>query len=322
MKLTIGTYTKRISQGIYTIELNEEKGMLENPELLHEIQNATYLDKQGKFLFTVVKNGKSGLRMYEDLRMVDEITSEDHPPCFVSANPAKEIVFSANYHEGHVDLYSTKRDRLIHLQRIVYATGSHAHCISYLPRFNEVVVCDLGLDRISTYSLIENRLTLKHIFDTQPKQGPRHFVAHPTLPILYVLAELSSEVVVLKRYEDRLELLQTISTLPIGEDQIKSAAAIRISDDGRYLYVSNRGHDSLTAFKIPENGTLVTIQNVPTYGKNPRDFNLSPDGKYIVVGNLDSDMLTLYKRDIDEGKLTLLQKNVFMPEPACIVFDK
>lgn len=321
MKLTLGTYTKRISKGIYQIDLNTDSKSLENLTLLTEIQNATYIDIKGNRLFAIVKDGGSGLRMYENGNMVSQVSHEETPPCFVSSVSAKEIVFSANYHGGHVDLYSTLDHQLKHLQRIRYPEGSHAHCIVYIPRFDEVVVCDLGLDKVLTYSIIDLQLVLKHTFFALPKQGPRHFIVHPTQPIFYVITELSSEVLVLKRHDDSFELIQTIGTLPEGEDKIKSGAAIRISKDGKFLYVSNRGHDSITAFSVQVDGKLKTIQNIPTYGKHPRDFDLSSDERFLVVANLMSDNLTLFERDEEKGTLKLLQKDVFAPETSCVHFN-
>lgn len=320
MKITLGTYTKRSSQGIYTIELNEQEKRLENLALLHPIQNSTYLEYDRNRLYAVLKDGQCGLRMYQDGVIVNQVTQENTPPCFVNAIPEKQLVMSANYHAGHIDLYSTKQNRLEHLQRITYDEGSHAHMIKYEPRFDEVYVCDLGLDKVLTYAIQADRLVLKHSFNTQPKQGPRHFIVHPTLPIIYVLTELSSEVLVFIRHDDHLERIQTLGALPLNEDQIKWGAAIRISADGKFLYVSNRGHDSITVFSIRDDGTLETTQNISTYGKHPRDFNLSPDGRFVVVAHLDSDSLTLFERDDASGHLSLLQKDVFAPESVCVVF--
>lgn len=322
MKLTLGTYTKHNSQGIYQIDLNTDTKHLENLTLLHEIQNAAYLSIAGNRLFAIVKEGGSGLRMYEDGVIVNQVTHEESPPCYVSCVPEKEIVMSANYHGGHIDLYSTQERKLRHLQRIIYPVGSHAHYIQYLPQLNEVIVCDLGLDKVMAYSINDLQLGLKDTFHALPKQGLRHATVHPFLPILYVMTEISCEVLVLMRSEGVFELMQTLTTLPEGEDQIKSGAAIRISPDGKFLYVSNRGHDSITVFAIKTDGKLTFIQNITSFGKNPRDFNLSPDGNFVVVANLSSDSLTLFERDEKKGTLTLLQKDVYAPEVTCILFEQ
>ncbi len=321
MKITLGTYTKRISKGIYTIELNSGKKTLENLTLLTEIQSASYIKSEGNRLYAVVKDCSGGLRMYENSRMVSQITQEETPPCYISTVENGKFVFTANYHGGHIDMYSACDDSLTHLQRINYPIGSHAHCIVYVKQFDEVIVCDLGLDRVLAYSIVGNQLNLKYEFNTLPQQGPRHFVSHPTFPVMYVFTELTSEVLVLKHIDTGLELIQTIETLPANENQVKSGAAIRISKDGKFLYTSNRGHDSLTVFKVNDSAKLETIQNISTDGSHPRDFDLSFDGCFVVVANMMSDNLTLFQRSEDTGRLTLLQKNIFAPEVTCVCFD-
>jgi 6-phosphogluconolactonase len=111
-------------------------------------------------------------------------------------------------------------------------------------------------------------------------------------------------------------------TLPEGEDNIKWASAIRISKDGMFLYTGQRGHDSISVFRIDEKGKLKRIQTISSFGKHPRDFALSPDNRFLVCANLDSDNLTLYERNGETGMLTLVQKDVFAPETVCVVFDK
>jgi 6-phosphogluconolactonase len=136
------------------------------------------------------------------------------------------------------------------------------------------------------------------------------------------LTELSSELLVLKLDKNGFELMSKKSLLPEGEDDKKWGAAIRITKDGNFIYASNRGHDSISVFETMEYGRFVKmIQNVSTEGVHPRDFNLSPDDEYLVVGNMESNTLTLFRRDITTGKLSLLQRDVYVPEPVCILFD-
>jgi len=163
---------------------------------------------------------------------------------------------------------------------------------------------------------------LKYSYEVTQGKGPRHFVAHPRLLILYVLTELSSEVLVLHHEDSGLRSIQSILTLPEGEDDIKWASAIRISKDGMFLFTGQRGHDSISVFKIDEKGKLERIQTIPTFGKHPRDFALSPDNRFLVCANLDSDNLTLYERNGETGLLTMVQKDVFAPETVCVVFEE
>lgn len=113
-----------------------------------------------------------------------------------------------------------------------------------------------------------------------------------------------------------------VSTLPKDFDGENGGAAIRISNDGRYLYASNRGHNSIAAFAVAEDGLSIdSIQIISTEGDFPRDFALSPDNNYLVAANQNSDNLTLYRRDSETGLLTMIQKDVFAPEAVCVYFD-
>jgi len=325
MKLLLGTYTKRISKGIYSMILDPNTQKLKDLELVAQVDNPTYLATTEEGILSVIKNGNNGGIAYiKNGEVISQITDDAVPPCYVSYIPERKLVLTANYHGGNLEVFTLDPTTgLNHVQHIQHDAGSHTHFIRYIDRFNEILVCDLGLDEVVTYTLDDaNKLSVKHIFHGHGKQGARHLVVHPFLPIYYVFAELSSEILVLHRYEDRLELIQTFSTLPKGEDQLKSGAAIRISDDGHFVYASNRGHDSISVFEVNDEGKLIYVQNVHSYGKHPRDFGISPDQNFIVVANMETDNLTLFQRNIDDGKLTLVQHNVEAPEVVCIVFEK
>jgi 6-phosphogluconolactonase len=183
-------------------------------------------------------------------------------------------------------------------------------------------VCDLGLNRVIAYS-VDQYLMLhpKYTFSAKEGQGPRHLIVHPTKPIIYVFAELSSELLILVHDGFGLRQVQSLSTLPINEQTIKSGAAIRIDPKGKFVYVSNRGHDSISVFKLDESGKKAEmIQNIKTEGIHPRDFNLSPDGKYCIVVHKDSDYAVVFSIDHNTGKLTLLNKDFYVPEAVCVEF--
>lgn len=320
MKITIGTYTKKESKGIYTVELHDK---LWNINMIHEMSNPTYLTKMKDTLFTVVKDGdKGGIAAFRASTFVDQFTEEGAAPCYVSVIKDRNVVMSANYHKGCVDVFNFD-GKLHHIQKIEYVEGSKAHFIQYDARYNLVFVCDLGLDAIYAYTIgRDNKLSFLSHYRCEKGSGPRHLVVHPEENYVYVLTELSSELLVLKLDKNGFELMSKKSLLPEGEDQKKWGAAIRMSKDGNFIYASNRGHDSISVFETLEYGRFVKmIQNVSSEGVQPRDFNLSNDDDYLVVGNMDSNSLTLFNRDKVSGKLTLAQKDVYVPEPSCIWFD-
>ena len=158
----------------------------------------------------------------------------------------------------------------------------------------------------------------------EPGTGPRHLVFHPVHKIAYLFGELDSTVTVLAYDESdgSFTQKQKVSTLPKDFDGENGGAAIRVSNDGRFLYASNRGHNSIAVFAIADDGLSVEmIQSVSTEGDFPRDFALSPDNKYVVAANQNSDNLTLYRRDNASGLLTMIQKDVFAPEAVCVYFE-
>jgi len=215
--------------------------------------------------------------------------------------------------------YALSNEALVDHQKISFGEGSKAHYIQYDASLDRVLVCDLGLDRVYAFRINEeNKLVLSATYQADAKTGPRHLVVHPESKRVYVFTELSSEIHVVDFNNDDVKLIEKVSALPEGVDAQKWGAAIRLSNDGKFLYVSNRGHDSISVFKLAD--TLDLIQNVPTEGVQPRDFNLSPCGKYCVVANHDTNNLTLFAVDQTTGLLSLSQKNFEAPEAVCVVF--
>lgn len=322
MKLIVGTYTKRDSEGIYTADFNQ--GILSNLELKFPLMNPTYFARLDHTMFAVSQKDKQGgLACFEHGQFVNEVLQEGSTPCFVDAVKEKNLVLSANYHKGNIISYAyTPKKGIRLIQKIEYGPQSHAHYIKYFKQLDEVLVCDLGLNRIVAYS-VDPYLMLhpKYTFACKEGQGPRHLIVHPTKPLIYVFCELSSELLILVHDGFGLRQSQVISTLPANEQDIKSGAAIRIDPKGKFVYVSNRGHDSISVFKLDESGKHAElIQNIKSQGVHPRDFNLSPDGKFLVVVHKDSDNAVVFAIDHVTGKLTLLNKDFIVPEGVCVEF--
>lgn len=322
MKMYLGTYTKKESKGIYSIDFLDNK--LTNLQLQLTVDNPTYLARLNTDTFSVVKVGnEGGVAYFKDNSFINQVVEEGAPPCYVSFDLDRNLVFSANYHGGRVNTYKFKKDGLVDHQKIVFESGSKAHYIQYNEMLDQVLVCDLGLDRVYFFAYgDDDKLVLKFQYNAELKSGPRHLVVHPTLPLIYVFTELSSEVLILKQSENGVELVTKMNCLPEGYDGQKWGAAIRLSLDAKYLYVSNRGHDSISVFSVSEDGlSLKLIQNISTEGVQPRDFNLSPCGKLCVVANHDTNNLTLFARCVETGILILLEKDIYAPECVCVVFD-
>ena len=317
-KILLGTYTRNNSEGIYEINLDEEKGQLENLKLVAKAQNPTYLDydKETNRLYSVYQEGDlGGVASWDyaagETKLLDSVTQAGTPPCYVHFNKSQRILFDANYHRGRVNLY--KNGEIIDTWD--YGEHAKAHFVSENPKDGSLFVCDLGNDFVYQYK------NLKQVNKIRLDQGagPRHIAFHPSLSLLYVFSELNNTVTVIHDDGEKLSRIQVLSSLPKANIE-SSGAAIRITKDGQHLYVSNRGHDSITLYTIDEKGLLKYTQNISTHGEHPRDFALSPSEKFVVCANRDSNNLTVYSRNPKNGRLKMVQKDVAAPEVVNVLF--
>ncbi|MGX4686568.1 lactonase family protein [Vagococcus sp. JNUCC 83] len=339
-KFLLGSYTRRISEGIYGITLNTEKKELVHLTHLIKEDNPTYLDVSDKgILYSVAKDDDlGGVASYKknnngSYSLINRVMVEGAPPCYVAVDNDRNVVYGANYHQGILYSYKLAEDGSLSLADKIQDDGKgphenqdgpHVHYADLTPD-NRLVVCDLGNDTVYTYDVSnKGKLTEVAKFIATPRTGPRHLVFHPERPIAYLFGELSSDVLVLT-YDSKtgsFKEIQTISTLPDTFSEFNGGAAIRISKDGKFLYASNRGHNSLVVYRVSDDGqSLETLQWISVEGDFPRDFNLSNDQNFVVVANQNSDNLTLFERDKETGLLTLLQKDVFAPEVVCVKND-
>lgn len=335
-KIFLGTYTKKKSQGIYTVELDTDKKELTNLTLFTEESGPTFvaLSEKGNLYNVTSVDGNGGVASYsKDGKLLNTVTSPGASPCYVAVDENRQLVFSANYHKGQVAVYKIEADGSLTLTDEVThtdPTGSHenqdkphAHYADLTPD-HRLVACDLGTDTVYTYDLSANgKLSLASKLKVADKTGPRHLTFHPTLDIAYLFGELNSTISVLayNRADGHFEVLATYPTLPANYEGFNSGSAVKVTKDGKFLYGSNRGDNSIVVFAIAEDGRSLTfIERVDTYGDFPRDFSLNPSEEFLVCAHQNSDNLTLYQRDAQTGKLTLLQKDVFAPEAVCVKF--
>lgn len=336
-KILLGTYTRRVSEGIYQIELDTTTETLNNLQLITKETSPTYLAKSKEnYLYSVTSHeGEGGVSSYNpQSNLLNNVTEEGAPPCYVAVDDNRQLVYGANYHKGEVNTYAIQNDgslkavaSIIHTEPTgPHKNQDHAHAhYSDLTPDQRLVVCDLGTDRIYTYDVADSGdIEEVAVYVAEPGTGPRHLVFHPNKALAYLFGELDSSVSVLAydKTDGSFTQKQKVSTLPADFDGENGGAAIRISTDGRYLYASNRGHNSIAVFAIDEAGTTIEmIQSISTEGDFPRDFALSSDDAYVVAANQNSDNLTLYRRDAETGLLTMIQKDVYAPEAVCVYFD-
>ena len=339
----LGTYTKGNSEGIYEIVLNTETKRLEEAKLVAKIGNPTYLalSSEKDILYAVSKTEKGGgiaaFKKNSDttFEKISELIEENAaPPCYVAYDADRSLVYTTSYHDGFVSVYKTDSKGSLTLTDVKQHDGSsvhenqekaHAHYMNLTPDRNYVVACDLGTDKVYTYKVSEDgKLDLAVTYKANPGTGPRHLVFHPNGKFAYLVGELTSEIVVLayNAAEGSFKTVQTVSSIPDTHTTFNSGSAVRVTEDGRFLYSSNRGHNSIAVYAINEHGdSIERIQLIASEGDTPRDFALDPTEQFVVVGHQSSDKLTLFERNAETGLLSLLQKDVYAPECVCVTFD-
>ncbi|NQN67367.1 lactonase family protein [Streptococcus suis] len=333
MAIYFGTYTKRDSKGIYKAQFNNETGQLSNLELVAEEPNPTYLafDKAGRLYSVGAENGQGGIVAFDtDFSLLNHVVSEGAPHCYVAIDDERNLVYAANYHKGQVLVYKRLENGSLELTDIAQHQGSgpHENQASAHVHFSDLtpdkflVTCDLGCDQVVTYKVNEQGKVEKlATYQAAAGSGPRHIVFHPVAKIAYLICELNSTIEVLI-YDGwgEFEHLQTISTLPQDHTGFNGTAAIRITKDGKFVYGSNRGNDSIAVYKTLGDASLELVQIVSTQGKTPRDFTLSPDEKHLIAVHQDSDNATVFSRDTETGRLTELSHDFYLPEAVCVTF--
>lgn len=350
-KFLIGTYTLQTSRGVYELELNDNKKRLQKLRFVASSGNPTYLALSKRNRIYAIdkvwpKNlGEGNTHMRGGLQVLDNNSrpalvidyqlNKGVSPAYVTVDEAQQLVFTANYHTGAVIIYKIQADgSLKETDRVVdkghtgprpeQQDGAHPHFADLTPD-GRLVVVDLGQDRIYLYNLSDaGKLSLINRFQFKPGFGPRHIVFDSGKHVAYVSAELSSNVAVLN-YDAKagqFSLKQVISTIPDTWTKHNGAAAIRMSKDGRYIYVSNRGYNSIAVFQSDANGKLKLIQQITTAGDFPRDFNFNHDQSMIIALNQNTNNATLYERNAETGKLKLIQKDFAVPEGVCVCPEK
>lgn len=352
MLVYIGTYTsgKSKSEGIYIYKLNLDSGELKPYQVVKNVVEPSYLsiDKNKKYLYAVneteeYEGKKSGaISAFEinqktgDLRFLNKQPTLGGAPCYVSIGDDGKSVLVANYVGGNVAVFPVEKDgRLGASIDLAQHSGSgpnkerqesaHAHSIVLDNRNRFAVSCDLGIDKVLIYRFNEQNGKLKAndppFYQAKAGAGPRHFVFHRNDKSAFVINELDSTISSLS-YDDKhgiLKEIQTVSTLPANFSGANTCADIHISPNGKYLYGSNRGHDSIASFKIDENtGKLEFIEHVSTGGKTPRNFAIDPTGRFLLAANQNSDSIVVFRIDEKSGKLTQAGSAVQAPTPVCL----
>ena len=346
--LFIGTYTNHGSRGIYAVELDTATGALSAARLAAETGYPTYLafSPNRRFLYAVNNSPALAIGFAADIAqgrlapLSAPSTPPEKEPCYVAIDPTGRAAVVAHYHQGYVASLPIRGDGSLASAVSVYRHSGpgagvvadrqdkpHVHCTALSPDGRRVFVCDLGLDKIFAYALdaATAMLTPTPALDVHvpPGTGPRHLAFAPDGRHAFLIGELANAVIAYAydAASGTLSARDTRSTLPAGFAGANTAAAIKVHPNGRFVYGSNRGHDSLAVFAFdPGSSQLALIEIVSSGGNGPRDFALSPDGAWLVCAHQESNNLTAFRVDAATGRLTRANTAAQVPTPVCVLF--
>ena len=348
----VGTYTGKAGKGIYLYQMDLQTGAFSPLGPVAETPNPAFfdLDSQGHYLFAANEintyQGKAAGEISAfaiepgtgKLTPLNQRSSMGPGPCHIVVDHDCKNALIANYAGGSIAVLPISSDgTLSEASTFIQFEGSsvnkarqgepHAHCMTLDASGRFAFVCDLGTDKIMQYrldgehgKLIPNEtpfLTLK------PGVGPRHLTFAPNGHFAYLINEIGNSVTALAYDSEHgtLRELQTLSTLPDDFTNRNTCAEIVVHPSGKFVYGSNRGHNSIAVFAInPAYGMLTFVERQSTGGKTPRYFTIAPGGKFLVAANQDSNNLTIFAIDPDTGRLTSAGQVTDIHAPVCVKF--
>jgi 6-phosphogluconolactonase len=349
-----GTYTGETSRGIYVSHLDTATGALSAPQLAAELRNPSYLAVRpgGGFIYAVSEvneaDGKPGglvTAFAVDkgsgmLKALNKQSSGGAGPAHITVDKTGTHALVANYGGGSVAVLPIAGDGTLQpASAVVQHTGSsvnparqkepHPHSVNMAPDNRLAYVPDLGTDKVMIYRLGATDGSLKPnepaFAPADPGAGPRHFAFDPGGRFAYVINELLCTITAFSvdPTGGALKSMQTISTLPPGDKltQGYSGADVQVHPSGKFLFASNRGHDSIAVFRIDEKtGRLTYVENEPTGGKTPRGFGIDPTGTFLLAANQGSDLVVVLRIDQATGALTPTGHTATLGAPVCVKF--
>lgn len=345
-----GTRHSGAGQGIYAARFDAKSGRLSPIGNVADIARPTWLTAHPKLpvLYSVGEISRDGLiesRVFSlaadpatgKLSIMNSVFSGGAGATHIAVDDEAKEIFVASYGSGHVSWLPASPDGRLGIALSVqsnYGSGPHtrqatphAHGVAIDPTHRFVLAADLGADRIFVYRFdpATHQLTPAPtpFMSVAPGSGPRHLVFHPSGRFLFLVTELTSEVVSY-RWDAKRARLQYVHTLPMDEPTFngqKSAAHIATSHDGRYVYVSNRGAHSILAYAVnSQTGKLSEVQRISSQGQTPWDFSIDPSGRWMLVANFGSNSINVFALDPATGKLTATQESLAVTQPSNVTF--
>jgi 6-phosphogluconolactonase len=353
LRVYVGTYGRGTGNGIFVCELDRKTGRLSPAKLAAEAVNPSFLaiHPSRRFVYAVGEmndfdrnrsgavsafavNPKTG-----QLKLINQQSSGGPGPCHLVVDATGNNVLVANYGGGSVACLPLKQDgSLIKASTFIQHEGSsinprrqqgpHAHSINLDAGNRFAVAVDLGLDKVLVYRFDAKKGTLTPndppFVSVKPGGGPRHFAFHPSGKFAYTNNEITLTLTAFG-YDAKqgvLNELQTLSTLPAGTPTKGfSTAEVRVHPTGKFVYVSNRGHNSIAIFTVDlKTGQLTAAGHESTRGETPRNFNLDPTGRFLLAANQSTNNVVVFRINRKTGQLTATGSEIKVPSPVCIRF--
>lgn len=336
-----GTGDKAGNSVITLCELNLASGQISKIDTFHNAGGPGYvaISPNKRNLYAV--SGANTITSYaiqadHKLKRINSQSSEGVNPCHVSVHPSGKMAFSANYTGGSFTAYKLSADGAVSpatYKEQYVGTGpnarrqekAHAHYAAARPDGKYVYVVDLGSDKIMNYVVdaASGKLSpnpAQPFFKAKPGSGPRHFTISASGKFMFLLNELDATLTSCSIGKGGvIKELQTYETVPAGLTG-NTSSAVHLHPNGKFVYVSNRGHNSISAFRIAADGKLEKIDEITKSISIPRDFNIDPTGKYMIVANQAADNLVVYDVDVKTGKLTFKSESISVKAPICVTF--
>lgn len=338
----VGTYTHGSSKGIHLYDVDVEEGTL-TPRKVVPVNNSSYVvkSKNGKYLYSIADEGVAVFAIAEDgdLELINKTDIDGMRGCHLAVDDAGKYLYVGGYHDGKITCVHTHRDgRLGSIFDGVFHRGvgsvaernfrPHVSCVMPTPDGKYVCAVDNGIDQVKIYRIDNktNKLALADVLRCKRESAPREITFSKDGKYAYILFELINKVGVFT-YKDagkhpEFELIQLIETVKKPDVRHDCAAAMTMSEDGKYLFTSTAGNNSVTMFEIQEDGTLERAFTLPISGEYPKDIALFPDGKHIAVVNHESNSITTFTIDYEKKLLIMKGKPMKVETPNCILITK
>jgi 6-phosphogluconolactonase len=347
LTLYLGTYTLGTSgksEGIYIYRMDQLTGELKRARSVKS-ENPSFLalDPAKRFLYAVNEKPEGMVSAFRidsktgDLSFVNQQSSQGADPCHLSVESGGKSVLVANYTSGKLAVLPIQRGGSLGAAIDVkqhegsgpreQQKGPHAHCIKLDRANRHAFAADLGIDKLLIYRFDASSGKLEPAEEASvflhAGAGPRHLAFHPDGKFLYVINELDSSLTTFKynATQGTLTAFESLSTLPRDFTGTSFCADIHVAQSGRFVYGSNRGHNSIVVFAIdPGSGRLNLVEHVSTEGKWPRNFTIDPSGRFLLVANQHTDNVVVFRIDQQTGQLTPANQIAEIPTPVCLQF--